>query len=1148
MGVYWVTGGILLAYLVLVWFLGTWLPLHGSDRWILRGGLAFIGLAGAATFLWFHRKSKTAQGSAGREPADASGAADIDLLVHEALRRLQSSTLGRGATLRKLPLVFLMGDSGSTKTTTILHSALDPELLAGHVYQDNNILATRVLNIWYTRQAIFVDVAGNVLAQPVRWKRLVKLVQPGRLSSAVGRGQQAPRAAIVCFDCGNFLQPGASDSALAAARKLAVRLHEISQLLSISFPVYVLFTKLDRVSFFAEFARGLSEEEASQVLGATLPVRSSAVGVYAEEETRRLTKAFDEIFYSLAEKRLDLMGRENEPDKLPGIYEFPRELRKLRTLLVQFLVDLARPSQLSVNPFLRGFYFSGVRPVIVGDLVPATPQAQAAEPSLDGGATRVFSVGGPQAAQAAAQTRAAGSRKVPQWVFLTQLFNAVIVKDRVALAASGFSTRVNLLRRVALVLLALAGVVCAVGFLVSFVGNHSLESEFRAALHEVQTVQPPAANQLASVTDLQKLDGLRQELATLSEYEKDGAPWQLRWGLYVGGRIYPDAKRIYFDRFHQLLFGATQARLLNDLGAVPPKPGPNDSYEKTYNELKAYLITTSNHEKSTKEFLTPVLLDRWTAGTKVDQERMALAKQQFDFYSTELAASNPFSSANDQVSIQRARSCLSQFPVVDRFYSGLVSQASGKYPDMSFNEKFPDSVGIISSTHQVRGAFTRSGFGFMQDAIRTPSNYMSAEDWVLGKASASEFEQSTLQKKLMDRYHQDFVKEWRTVLQDSKIAQYKDFPDADEKLDKLTNPSSPLLLELLWFISSNTNVDAPDVSAPFMPVQVVEPPGSADKLPEFYEVPANKPYIDALAQLRSTIQPLLATPNDQTLMNQAASAAGTAEGIAKQVLGGRIDQSFHTESQVYRLLDEPIANVRLLLNRGPVDVLNAGGKALCDQFAQISGKYPFKPASPDDVTIDQLNSILAPKTGTLWVFYDTTKLKQYLPGPPYQPTGGGTVKLNPNFVTFFSRAAALSRAIYGPDSPTPKFSYTLTEMPSNVEGLVLKIGKEALSGPTQSKTFTWTGAPEDIQVTTKSNDILGSYSGPWSIFKFVSEANSPVSGSTTNLEWILQANGRPIMLPNGKRKSYSYQLQVNGLNPFRLQEWKDTRCVPEVAH
>src|SRR5947208_454597 len=129
--------------------------------------------------------------------------------------------------------------------------------------------------------------------------------------------------------------------------------------------------------------RGLNQEEASEVLGATLPVRSLATGVYAEEETRRLTKAFDELFYSLAEKRLDLLAREHESENLPAIYEFPRELRKVRNLLVQFLLAVARPSQLSVNPFLRGFYFSDVRPVVIEYVLAAAPRVRTTEPSFD---------------------------------------------------------------------------------------------------------------------------------------------------------------------------------------------------------------------------------------------------------------------------------------------------------------------------------------------------------------------------------------------------------------------------------------------------------------------------------------------------------------------------------------------------------------------------------------------------------------------------------------------------------------------------------------------------------------------------------------------------------------------------------------------
>ncbi len=1144
--VYLVTGGLLLVYLVLVWFLGTWMHPPGAGIWILRGGLWLIGLIAAGSFLWFYRKSKAEE--SGDENASAKVSDDLDVLVHEAIRRLKASTLGRGASLGNLPLVFLLGESGSTKTTTIIHSALDPELLAGQVYQDNNIVATRVANVWYTRQAIFVDPAGGLLTESGRWKRLVKLVQPGRFSNAMGKGQQAARAAIVCYDCENFMKPGASETTLSAARKLAIRLQEVSQLLGISFPVYVLFTKLDRISFFPEFARGLSKEEASEVLGATLPVRLVATGVYAEEETRRLAKAFDELFYSLAERRLDLLARENEGDKKPGIYEFPRELRKLRTLLVQFLVDLARPSQLSVNPFLRGFYFSGVRPVVIDDVAAAVaaPEVQAEDPGSSAGATRIFSTAGRGAAPPPVAARVAGSRRVPQWVFLSQFFNDVIVKDRVALAASGFSSRVNLLRRVALTSVVIVGMVCSIGFLVSYLGNHALESNVSKAASELQLVRVPP-NQVPSLNDLQKLDRLRQQLVILSDYQNNGIPWSLRWGLYVGDQIYPDARSTYFQEFQKLLFADAQARLLAGLRSVPDKPGSNDTYDNTYSELKAYLITTTNNEKSTKEFLSPVLTSHWIAGRDIDADRAALARVQFDFYSKELAAANPFSANNDHAAISRARNYLSLFGSTDRLYATLVEQDSLKNPAADFFQQFREAVGVMAGGHRVRGAFTRPGFAFMKDAILNPSAYASGEEWVLGKTTALELDQSTLQQKLTQRYDDDFVGEWREVLKDTAVAPYRDLNDAEGKLGKLASPTSPLL-ELFWFISHNTDVGVPAVTAPFLPVQTVEPPGPPDKLPDQF-VLSNKEYVLALSKLQSDIGALAKNSGDPTLVKQVSDSATAAkDSVTKIIVGVPIDQKFHDESLVEDLLKQPITRAEALVANSDKDRLNNAAGGLCSQFAQLSAKYPFNPNSSQDLSVDQLNLILAPKTGSFWTFYDKT-LAPYLTkqGSHYVEIPNAKVKLLPGFVAFFNRAAGFSDALYPGGSATPKFAYSLKALPSNVE-TTLKIGNETLSGIGQQKTFTWTGAPEDVQVTTKGGDILGSFSGPWAVFKFVADAHSQVSGPITSLEWIMQSNNRTIILPNGKPKSYSFELQVTGLNPFRTSDLSGLRCQTPVAH
>jgi len=184
----------------------------------------------------------------------------------------------------------------------------------------------------------------------------------------------------------------------------------------------------------------------------------------------------------------------------------------------------------------------------------------------------------------------------------------------------------------------------------------------------------------------------------------------------------------------------------------------------------------------------------------------------------------------------------------------------------------------------------------------------------------------------------------------------------------------------------------------------------------------------------------------------------------------------------------------------------------------------------------------------LWSFYNE-QLAKFLSkqGARYEAASSGSVKLSPAFVDFFNRAAALSDALYPAGSPTPKVAYTLKQMPSNVEDLSLKIGSETLSGTGQAKTFYWTGTPEDVQVTSKGGDSLEYRNGPWAPFHFVSDAHAQSAAASINLEWIIESNGRPTILPNGKVKSYNYQLQVTGANPFRPGEFSGLHCVPQVA-
>ncbi|MBZ5619131.1 MAG: hypothetical protein LAQ69_10475, partial [Acidobacteriia bacterium] len=186
------------------------------------------------TVIYFQKKKKEKQAAAAGGEVVAPGGDDISVLIHEAEGKLSAAKLEQGAKVANLPVYLIMGEPGTTKTTVMLHSGLEPELLAGQVYQAGNVAPTRTANLWFSRRAVFAEAGGPMLGDPGKWSRLVKRLQPR--ASVVGKGEQAPRAAVVCFDCETFTRPGSADIATNAARTLHARLGEISQAMGINLP------------------------------------------------------------------------------------------------------------------------------------------------------------------------------------------------------------------------------------------------------------------------------------------------------------------------------------------------------------------------------------------------------------------------------------------------------------------------------------------------------------------------------------------------------------------------------------------------------------------------------------------------------------------------------------------------------------------------------------------------------------------------------------------------------------------------------------------------------------------------------------------------------------------------------------------------
>ena len=1140
----------LLTYWALSFVAATLIVPAGTKRWVLIAALWFLGLLAAAAVVWFLSRKQKQSAAGGEAPGGGADSSEIDALVRAAESKLAAAKVGR---IGALPTILLIGAPGSTKTSAVLNSGLETELLAGQVNRDA-VAPTSFLNMWLARGVVIAELGGKLLTDPSVWKHVQRKLQPAKLGSVVGSAGQAPRAAVVCFDIEAFTQSGAAQATAAAARDLRQRLGEISEMLGINLPVYVLFTKMDRVPFFLEYVRNLSADDARQVLGASLPLAPALPGGYVDQQTSTLNQAFDNLVFSLNDARPELLSRENEMSLRPAVYEFPREFRKLRSSIVAFLIELCRPSQLTVSPFLRGFYFSGIRPIIVNDAAPAGRAAPAQPaPAEEIAATRIMRIGfqnQPQA-QAVAQ-QFVGSRKVPQWVFLNHLFERVLLADRIAMGASGASTKTSMLRRVLLVTASAICLILAIGWTVSYFKNRELESGVKEAALASAGAEPTGIN-AASLESLRGLESLRQNLAVLGNYNRNGAPLSYRWGLYVGDDLYPQVYKLYFARFKQVLLGQTQNSMLEFMRRLPATPGPEYAY--TYDTLKAYLITVSNHDKSTRNFLAPILLNRWSADRNPGNERTALAEKQFAFYSDELKIADPYANESDGPAIEKTRRYLAQFAGFERVYQAMLADAAKSGPPINFNRQFPGTAEVVVNGKDVAAPFRKAGWDFVKSAIRTPDRYFNGEQWVLGEQGASQIDRANLEQRLQARYYKDFIDQWRAYLSAGSVVKYKDLKDASQKLNTLSSNLSPLL-SMLCLASQNVAVDDPAVANVFQPVQAVVPSGCAER----YIAPANQNYMNALVTLQASVDGAAQSPGNEALAGQSMNQATAAKIAARQLAQSfRLDPDGHTDSTVLKLLLDPITNAEALMRRVGPDELNAKGKAMCGQMAALWKKYPFNVDSATDATVAEVNAVFRKPDGALWTLYESSLQKllthqgtQYVPSP----TGGDA--LTPRFVNFFNQAAALSDALYTGNTPDPHFSYSLKPLPSegipNI-GVTLMLDGQTLTyagGPAAATPFVWQAAgAHDFRSTLKIGSTPADWlkaKGLWAVFHFFDKAEFTIRGDSGQiLEWIIYGGKEPMTV-EGKPVKVRFQLEMGNMPPvFQKGFFGKMGCVAEIA-
>jgi type VI secretion system protein ImpL len=1131
----WIAVLVLILYIAVVILVFGFLVHVPGGPVLLCALLSLLGIAAFLLFLWYQKKYLQ---PAGLPEAGKTESAFLDAILRDADQKLRQANRPGARSAASMPLIYILGDENSAKTQTVLQSGLEPELIAGQLYRDRDLVPTQAVNIWLAGSSLIVEAGGALLRQPGLWIRLLRLTQPSNVGAAFSSGSRLPtRAAVVCVSIERILAPNTAEQIRALALMLNERLRQLSQTLGISLPVYVLITKIDAIPSFADYASRLTPDEVRSPLGSILAPLGIGAGLYAERATEQVGSRFDELVYSLSEFRLEVLSRGGEADALARAYEFPRDLRKIRAALVEFLVELARPSQLGVNPFLRGFFFTGMRAHFIEDVAGVTAAPQAPAPARDPSATSVYTFATPQAARQPAQPARPNIRKVPQWVFLPHLFANILLADKSALESSRASTKVSSVKRILLAIACLLLFTYAVLLAFSYANNSALEHRVAAAS------QAPAPlvtrGNLPALTDLQSLDQLRQVLVQLQTYRKSGAPLMYHWGLYQGDALEAKACQAYAQHFQRLLLSPVQANILTQLRALPANYPVGAVYGDAYQPLRAYLITTSHPEKSSPEL--PAVLNQELNGSQTPStEVTALVLNQFNFYAAQLPLPGSclaaIGGAEDDAAVAQARLYLNQAQGSEPIYQSILAAGNAKFPPIVFNDKFFGSEKFISDHYRVTGAFTKAAYSFMTDAARHPERYSGGEQWVLGPQSGPPLDLKSLPPLLLQKYTSDYIKAWRAYLTAAAFHGYTGWPDADDKLNALFSNVSPML-ELFSLISWNTAVDSPDIAKAFQAPQAVVSPASANGI---LIGSANQPYIQGLQGLEQAAKPLAQAPqsNDPALATAVNQAANTADLAAGNLRSNFVpDPDGHMDATSFNLLDAPIKSARALAGSGGKNALNGAGQAFCAQIGPVLNKFPFNPGSTIDATPEEAAGIFQPGVGLLSKLPDPLSKAVVLQGGQFIAAQGSPAPINPSFLKFLNAAQRVSTTLYssGTAQASLDFSLTLVEDTTNPPSR-LDIDGTLISSGEKTKSFHWKSQPGGVVTLTSplTTPIPG---GPWSVFHF---ARFALPSSQNQLVFHYDVNGQ-------NKQVLQYNVGGNGaplLNPGFMAQ---LHCVSQVA-
>jgi type VI secretion system protein ImpL len=1183
--------GVLLVSL-LIWYFGPFLSF--LESWVPRAVvIAVLVLLWAGVNFWLDRRRKKNDDAlvagvttTAADPSIAASAEEASAMrdkLTTALTLLKTASKSRGY-LYEQPWYAIIGPPGAGKTTALLNAGLTFPLAAemgqGPIA---GVGGTRMCEWMFTDDAVLIDTAGRYTTQDsdaavdkAGWDAFLSLLKRTR--------PRQPLNGVIIAIAMSDIAAASPPERLAHARAIRRRIKELTDQLGVRMPVYAIFTKADLLAGFSEFFDDLDREKRGAVWGTTFPLdKSDAGGVGA------FPVEFDLLVERLNQRLMDRLQAERSPERRVAIAGFPAQVSSLRQPLTEFVQEAFAGTRLDPAPFLRGIYFaSGTQE--------GTPIDR-----LTGALARGFGID---------QQRAPSLRpEAGKSYFLTRLLKDVIFGEAMLVSRDpAAAKRAWMLRLGAAGVACLVALVGAAALIqTSMVNKAAISNEDTAVAAYVTAAKALPLNPVNDA-DFAKVAPVL-DMARALPFGAQVPATETQWfpGLSQTGKLGTGADQIYANALSNIflprllwrlegqmhakitdapfLYEATRTYLM--LGSEGPLDRPSIKAWMRLDWQAAFPGALNQPLRDSLATHLDALLDQALPHVALDGALVDEARRTFS-----------------RVSLaERVYQVIRRSPDAASLPPWVPAEAAGATGATLFTRRSGAKM-----TDGLPGLYTVDGFYkvVLPDLPRALTE-VASDSWVLGKQSefnVTSPQAATLQQDVVKLYTNEYAANWDGFLADLDLPPLTNSQQSVQTLYVLSSPQSPMRDMLNGIVKQLKLAHPPAVAATpagamaaatnaataaassaasrlqgLLGAQAApsEPPGKSiedryDALIKFVGAGPGAP-IDSVLKLLSDLQQQLEKVSNPT--PGAPAAPGGASGVIAQLQAEAARAPDPVRRWLAAMVGGPASSgggpggtapaaggggaapppaaagaipkqLNAAAKQAAIAAFNApGGPAMLCEKA-VAGRYPFVPASPNDIPLDDFARLFAP--GGLLDAYFTTQLVPFVntSGQIWKLQSAGDVAppIGPGELAQFQRAASIRDLFFGGGGKEAGVRFDVTPQSADnvTKQVTIDLGEQQIvysHGPVRPITVAWPGAPRIMSARlafdpppTSGPPVIQT-SGPWALFRLFDKGTLRPTGSADR--YVLD-----FTLGN---RTASYEITAGSvLNPLAPGLLRDFRC------